>query len=717
MPLARTVAVLALCIVPASARAQDLARVIVVDAVAGTPLGRARVERVVHTATDVSVLTTDSGEFVMPAASPQDVRITKAGYAATVTTIRPESEGESTVVRMARGGAISGRARSITGAPALGAIVRAVPMTAVRSSPSEFTGVVNDAGEYRVGGLPEGRYRVELTMRGTGRVAASPTVVVRPGDDVSGVDLTGPFPRPCRGIEPARFDRAMVTGQIAARAGYPIACALVRLEQEGRPARETRTNPTGGYAFYDVAPGEYTVEARQVGYVTTQYGRDVIGGALRRIEVHDGQRVSQINIRLPRGGAITGTLVDERGDPIEGVEMHALQVHVADGRRTATAVGSATTDDRGAYRLGQLMPGRYIVAAAPERSVAGDGAATGYADAYYPGTNYLDGAAPIDVEQESERGFIDFVRTQSRVARVTGYVYDDHGHPLAGSVILVPSQRSGAPAIEPRSAGIGQGGAFVFTNVAPGDYVVQASGDQRNASGAFGMVYVTVVDRDPAPITIATHPPATVHGRLIFEGGSPRAERFRVAAVANDQDRASPLAGVTPMTRGPDGTFWLEGLTGARRIVLTAAPPGWYLRAATLNGRDVLEEPYEFGLDGAAFDDLEVVVSRNGASISGGVADAGEVEYVVIVFSTTRERWFADSPWIKRVAPDRSGAFAVDALPPGEYSVIAVEGLERAAGAAAWRDPSVLDALSASATRVTLREGEHVETTLRLVHR
>jgi hypothetical protein len=67
--------------------------------------------------------------------------------------------------------------------------------------------------------------------------------------------------------------------------------------------------------------------------------------------------------------------------------------------------------------------------------------------------------------------------------------------------------------------------------------------------------------------------------------------------------------------------------------------------------------------------------------------------------------------------PDAAGGFALDALPPGEYAVVAVEGLDRDGGAAAWHDPSVLDALAASATRVTLREGEHVDTTLRLVHR
>jgi hypothetical protein len=187
--------------------------------------------------------------------------------------------------------------------------------------------------------------------------------------------------------------------------------------------------------------------------------------------------------------------------------------------------------------------------------------------------------------------------------------------------------------------------------------------------------------------------------------------------VPSDQDRASPLAGVTPMTRGPDGTFWLDGLTGARRIVLASAPEDWYLKSATLNGRDVVDEPYEFGLDGAAFDDLEVVVSRNGASIAGGVVDGGDAEYAVVAFTTDRDRWFSQSPWVKRVAPDRAGGFAVDALPPGDYAVVAVEGLDTSAGAAAWHDPSVLDALSARASHVTLREGEHVETTLRLVHR
>jgi hypothetical protein len=300
---------------------------------------------------------------------------------------------------------------------------------------------------------------------------------------------------------------------------------------------------------------------------------------------------------------------------------------------------------------------------------------------------------------------------------VSGYVYDDRGHPLAGSVSLTTSQRSGGAAIEPRAAGIGENGAFAFSNVAPGDYVVQATGGQPNAVSAFGMAYVSVVDRDPAPVTITTRPPASVHGRFVFEGGDPRVEQFQVVGVPTDLDRASPLAAATRMTRGPSGTFWLNGLTGARRIVLTSAPSGWYLKSATLNGRDVVGEPYEFGVDGAVFDDLEVVVSRNGGSISGAVADAADASFAVVAFATTPDRWFSNSPWVKRAIPDRSGGFTFEGLPPGEYAVVAVEGLDRDAGAAGWQDPSVLDALSPSATRVTVRGGEHVDAALRLVHR
>ena len=67
-------------------------------------------------------------------------------------------------------------------------------------------------------------------------------------------------------------------------------------------------------------------------------------------------------------GVIAGTVVDEAGEPVVGVAVRALIKDVVAGRTRygnmeviPELVPTATTDDRGMFRLSQLMPGTYVV--------------------------------------------------------------------------------------------------------------------------------------------------------------------------------------------------------------------------------------------------------------------------------------------------------------------------------------------------------------------
>ena len=80
----------------------------------------------------------------------------------------------------------------------------------------------------------------------------------------------------------------------------------------------------------------------------------------RSVSLRDGQTANSIDITMVRGSAIAGTIVDEFGEPVQGVELSALQVQVIAGRRRALRVstlGTYKTDDRGQYRLFGLTPG------------------------------------------------------------------------------------------------------------------------------------------------------------------------------------------------------------------------------------------------------------------------------------------------------------------------------------------------------------------------
>ena len=58
-------------------------------------------------------------------------------------------------------------------------------------------------------------------------------------------------------------------------------------------------------------------------------------------------------IRLWKGGAITGRVLDEAGEPLVDVAVAAVQ-RSSDGRLLTGP--TARTDNRGVYRLGTLTP-------------------------------------------------------------------------------------------------------------------------------------------------------------------------------------------------------------------------------------------------------------------------------------------------------------------------------------------------------------------------
>ena len=69
-----------------------------------------------------------------------------------------------------------------------------------------------------------------------------------------------------------------------------------------------------------------------------------------------------IALRIPRGGVISGNVVDEFGDAAFGVPVRALRLSfMMNGERTANSAGQAVTDDLGGYRLAGLLPGEYVV--------------------------------------------------------------------------------------------------------------------------------------------------------------------------------------------------------------------------------------------------------------------------------------------------------------------------------------------------------------------
>ena len=162
------------------------------------------------------------------------------------------------------------------------------------------------------------------------------------------------------------------TGSIAGRitensTGRPINRALVTLQQpEAGVPHQVLTNADGYFVFRNLPAGRYSrLSATKPAYVTTYYGEKRPGAYQQGVTIPlgEGQHVTGIDLKMLRGGVITGTIVDHEGRPVRDARLILTQIATSGGRRMPMNTATAMSDDRGMYRAYGLAPGDWIVSA------------------------------------------------------------------------------------------------------------------------------------------------------------------------------------------------------------------------------------------------------------------------------------------------------------------------------------------------------------------
>jgi len=333
---------------------------------------------------------------------------------------------------------------------------------------------------------------------------------------------------------------ASVTGRVVLEgSGTPVRRARVSLAApELRGGRSTVTDDQGRFGFQALPAGRFTLTASKAGFVDIAYGAKRAGRPGTPIQLAEGQDLTALTLAMPRGGVITGIVVDEHGEPAPGTPVRALRFVIQTGERRLQQAGQDQTDDRGMYRIFQLQPGEYIVNAVPRNlnvgdmrqslaievnslmqqlqasgvnpnamaaAVSGNGEIggriallqqqmatyeqdqpTAYAPVYYPGTTTPDSAVTVALSAGEERAGVDFRLQLVPTSRVGGLVVGPTGDlPPATQVALIPRNASGMPSVPGlgnNMARVGGDGRFSFNNVTPGDYSLQARATVRDAT-------------------------------------------------------------------------------------------------------------------------------------------------------------------------------------------------------------------------------------------
>jgi uncharacterized protein (DUF2141 family) len=507
------------------------------------------------------------------------------------------------------------------------------------------------------------------------------------------------------------------------------------------------TDDRGRFTCARLPAGRYTVNVARDGWVARAYGakRPLRPGT--PVPIATGQQ-AEIVVRLTKGAVVTGTLIDESGQPAVGASVVAQRSAIENGERRLIDFGTpAISDDRGVYRIYGLPPGDYFVRAAPSSasllrqdvlattdldvhhartSAAGAPAPPDrrvtFAATYFPGTPLLLQAVAIQLRPGEERSEVDFALQLVATARVDGFITMPDASPAStAQVILVPSGQTrlaDAPLEGLKTTRAGSDGAFAFAGVAPGTYTVLARATTPAVVWASSEI---AVDGDRVTgLSLTLQPGLIIAGQLRIDGSgaAPPFDMTTIRIAAEPVQTAGDVGlAPSPAAVDRDGRFVVTGVTPGRYRLTAAIPAparlrGWTLRSAVVNGIDTLDVPLAIA-PGASVTTAVLTLTDLTAQISGALQDSGGravTDYTVVLFPSDPALWLPRARRIQASRAAADGAFTFRALPAGHYLLTAVDDVETGE----WFDPAFLQRVAAGAIRVTVADGERKTQDIRI---
>ena len=298
---------------------------------------------------------------------------------------------------------------------------------------------------------------------------------------------------------------------------------------------------------------------------------------------------------------------------------------------------------------------------------------------FYPDVTDPAQAQTVELHPGEELSGIKFTLAPVHAVSVKGRIATSNSAPTNGAYVTLSQFGSNGYVNEAQSD---KSGMFVIAGVPAGSYTleVQWSADEESESPLTGRTSVSVGDADVVVPDVMVYPAAKVLGRVVVE------EERKISMPRSAS--LIPLAGgegaLASATVQPDGSFEFPDVPqGKYRIRLAGLPSGYYVRPEADETASAIVVSH--GQATAA----EVHLDHGAGQIQGVIYEDSDrqipaVSARVILLPDSGRR--GESDGYRMVTTDRTGRFMITSVPPGEYSLLALEDADREA----FGDPDLM---------------------------
>jgi hypothetical protein len=400
-----------------------------------------------------------------------------------------------------------------------------------------------------------------------------------------------------------------------------------------------------------------------------------------------------VDLFMTPGMAISGRILDGRGQPATGMAATAYRATISDGKLMWSPVLSRPIDDRGEYRISPLPPGNYYIGVTPNPNAPTPQGQNPSVRTFFPGVTEPAEATKLTLKNNDSPG-VDFtLRTApSTLFKVSGVALNPNAIPgpdgridrAFNQFLLVPIDANlvdgASPSTFPNSTANRAAGEFELRNVRPGMYELFPL---PGFSGILaGRTLVDVRNADAPGIRVVVNPSVPMQGRVVMDQSSvQRPAKFDSIRILARQLNAPPVRGTTTalVAVNEAGEFTIGGPAGSMAMLLVSGLPDTAFVSDIQSGNaSVYDSGFEISSPAEL---LQVVIdTTNAGTVEATVKteDGRAMPRATVVLVPPEGR--RQNPMRYRVGTtDNNGRVILRGVAPGMYTAFAWESVPETA--------------------------------------